>query len=260
MRHNLIRNSAIGVLAATTISVFVVAAGAGASMKTSNAHTLPTVVIACAGTRNSLVLESHGKCPRGLTTVQLTLHATQGPQGPRGQQGPQGQQGQQGKEGPIGPTGPTGAPGPSRLLAQQSTNDALPFATPVTIATLPLAANSDYAIFASGVVFSSSAKNTEVDCTLGTSVGAKPFGDTSPFVINAPVTASDIAADATIQVGGAATSITLSCEDSTAGTSAQFSDGELMVVESGNVSQFLHLVTRLGAGLRRPTHEVALLY
>jgi len=224
MRHNLIRNSAIAVLVATTIPVFVGAAGA--STKTSDAHTLPNAVMACAGKHNSLVLESHGKCPRGLTTVQLTLHATEG------------QQGQRGNQGPIGPTGAAGAPGPSRLLAQQSTNDALPFATPVTIATLPLAANTDYAIFASGVVFSSSAKNTEVDCTLGTSVGAKPFGDTSPFVINAPVTASDIAAHATIQVGSTATSITLSCEDSTAGTSAQFSDGELMVMESGNVSQF----------------------
>ena len=227
MRHNLIRNSAIAVLMATTIPVFV--GDAGASTKTSNAHTLPNAVMACVGKRNSLVLESHGKCPRGLTTVQLALHAIQGPEGQQGKQGPTGS---------TGPTGPAGVPGPSRVLAQQSTSDALPFATPVTIATLPLAANTDYAIFASGVVFSSSAKNTEVDCTLGTSVGAKPFGDTSPFVIDAPVTASDIAADATIQVGATATSITLSCEDSTAGTSAQFSDGELMVMESGNVSQF----------------------
>jgi len=108
----------------------------------------------------------------------------------------------------------------------------------VTIATLPLAANTDYAIFASGVVFTSASKNTEVDCTLETAGGAKPYGDVSPFVIDAPVTASDLSADATIQVGNTATSLTLSCEDATAGTSAQFSDGELMVMESGSVSQF----------------------
>ena len=224
MRHHLIRNAAIAILVATTTPFF--AGVAGASTKTTSAHALPSAATACLGKHDSLVLATHGKCSRGLTTVQLSLRNIQV------------RQGQQGKQGPVGPTGPAGAPGPSRVLAQQSANNALPFATSVTIATLPLAANTDYAIFASGVVFSSSAKNTEVDCTLASASGAKPFGDITPFVINAPVTASDIAADATIQVGSSPTSITLSCEDATASTSAQFSDGELMVMESGNVSQF----------------------
>src|SRR5208282_1216897 len=100
------------------------------------------------------------------TTVSLELGSLAGPEGPQGPQGVQGPQGPRGATGANGATGATGATGPSQVLAQQSPDSALPFATPVTIATLPLVANTNYAIFASGVVFTSASKNTEVDCTL----------------------------------------------------------------------------------------------
>ena len=220
-------------IAAIGIAASMVGGVAEASSASAHsASTKPTLARACLGSHRTLVLAGPRGCAKGLTTVSLDLGSLAGPEGP------QGPQGEQGPQGPRGATGGTGATGPSQVLAQQSADNALPFATPVTIATLPLVANTDYAIFASGVVFTSASKNTEVDCTLETSGGAKPYGDTTPFVIDAPVTASDLAADATIQVGNMPTSLTLSCEDSTAGTSAQFSDGEFMVIATGSVSQF----------------------
>ena len=196
----------------------------GAANATTNSQSLHSAKACLRGTGYVVSAGSHG-CVKGQTSVTLAINAVTGPQGPAGPQGP---------EGAMGAAGPAG---PSAVMAQQSPSVNLVFATPITIATLPVKANTDYLISASGVLASNTAKNVEIDCSI-TSTTSKPYGDTRPWVIDAPVAASDLAAEATLAVGGSNGSVTLSCEQSTPAASTYFSDGEFVLTEVGAVTQF----------------------
>ena len=124
---------------ALAITVGILASSAGAFAATNGS---PRRISACARHRGGALYTAR-RCASG--DARLSWNAT-GPTGPQGPVGPPGPAGPQGIAGPPGPDGGSTAfaghkDGPVAITD-------VPFDSPVTIASLPIAAPGDYVIFA----------------------------------------------------------------------------------------------------------------